>query len=99
MMDELPDRLTVAADRLTDAAQALRAAGAGAHDFGGDSDGVPGLLGSALHQRWTAALRARTDEIAAASARLAETSAAVRAIRREYAETDHLVSRRLQRRA
>jgi uncharacterized protein (DUF1501 family) len=98
-MEQLADRLEQAADTLTTLdkrmpVHAVAAGAFGAHDAGG---GLPGRLGRELHEHWRAVLDARSQEAAAASARLTDTAHSVREALRNYGDTDDLVRRRLTR--
>src|SRR3954471_23768720 len=96
-MDHLADRLDRAADTLATVDRRLPALTVAAAAFGADDAGVPGRLGRQLHARWAAVLEARGREAADLAGRLAEAAGAVRAVARDYALTDEMVRRRLER--
>ncbi|AGZ38677.1 type VII secretion target [Actinoplanes friuliensis] len=96
-MEKLAERLDSAADALTTVDRSLSAHAASASAFGADDEGVPGRLGRQLHERWLAVLAARSQEAAAAAARLTELAADVRLAAKNYTETDDEVARRIRR--
>ncbi|HET6480301.1 MAG TPA: hypothetical protein VFG35_09730 [Actinoplanes sp.] len=78
------------------AVPALSGAGGGAPGPGSAEagPGLPGQVGQALCDRWTAVLDARGREASSAAVRLAEMAHSVRTTRRRYAETDEAAERR-----
>jgi hypothetical protein len=96
-MDHLADRLDRAADTLTAVDKRMPALTVAATAFGASDAGVPGRLAHELHAHWTAVLDARSREAASAAARLADAAQSVRATSQHYADTDHMVRRRLTR--
>jgi hypothetical protein len=94
-MEELADRLDAAADLLTTVDRSVPTLSVAAGAFAADDAGLPGRLGRELHHRWTTVLDARAREAAAAATRLSGLAQAVRAARREYADTDDEVARRV----
>jgi excreted virulence factor EspC (type VII ESX diderm) len=96
-MDELADRLDQAAGTLTAVDHRLPARSIPPGSFGADDAGAPGRLGRELHAHWVAVLDARSQEATTAAARLSEVAQSVRVTRREYADTDETVRRRLMR--
>ena len=91
-MDHVADRLDQAADTMTALAREVPSLTVTPGLFAGA--GLPGQVGQALHERWTAVLEARTREASSAAVRLAEAARSVRTTRRHYAETDEAVERR-----
>ena len=98
-MDKLAQRLEGAADTLATMDRSVPALAVMAGAFGADEAGVPGRLGRRLHARWQAVLEARSQEAAAAGARLSDLAGSLRAAERMYAEADESVARRLEREA
>jgi excreted virulence factor EspC (type VII ESX diderm) len=96
-MDELADRLDRAAGTLTTVDRRLPGLSVAPGSFGADDAGTPGRLGRELHAHWAAVLGARGQEASSAAARLSEVARSVRVTRRQYAETDETVQRRLMR--
>ena len=102
-MDDLADRLDRAADTLTAVDKRMPALTVAATVFGVSGSnaaagaGLPERLGRELHTHWTAVLEARSREAASAAARLADAAQSVRDTPRQYADTDELVRRRLER--
>lgn len=96
-MDEVADRLDQAAGVLTAVDRGLPALSVTPESFGAGDAGVPGRLGHELHAHWAAVLGARSREAIDAASRLGEVAESVRTTRREYAETDETVQRRLMR--
>jgi hypothetical protein len=96
-MEDVADRLDQAADTLATVDRRMPALAVAAAAFGADDAGVPGRLGRALHERWTAVLDARGREAAGLAARLSEAAGAVRTTGREYVDTDDSVRRRIGR--
>ncbi|WP_127500099.1 hypothetical protein [Actinoplanes solisilvae] len=92
-MDHLADRLDQAADSLTALAREVPSLALAPDAFA--TQGLPGQVGRALHERWAAVLEARARETSSAAARLAEVARSVRTTRRHYAETDEAVERHL----
>ena len=96
-MDQVADRLDQAADTLATVDRAMPGLAVGARAFAADDGGVPGRLGRQLHDRWAAALEARSVEAAGLARQLAEAAGSVRATLRDYTDTDDAVRRRLAR--
>jgi hypothetical protein len=96
-MEELAERLDHAAGTLSAVDRRLPALSVEPWSFGADEAGAPGRLGWELHAHWVAVLNARAQEAASAASRLSEVAQSVRVTRRQYAETDETVQRRLMR--
>ncbi|MEV4345961.1 hypothetical protein AB0J83_15955 [Actinoplanes sp. NPDC049596] len=97
-MDHLAETLDGAADDLRTVERAMAQLTVPPGTFGeATPTGAPGRLGRDLHEHWTAAVAARAQEAAGASARLTAMATAVRAVRDDYLETDDAVRRRLAR--
>ena len=96
-MDELAERLDEAAGALTSVDRGLPALSVPPESFGAGATGAPGRLGQELHAHWAAVLDARSREATTAASRLSEVAESVRITRRQYAETDETVQRRLMR--
>ena len=92
MSDDLASRLDETAAMLVSVARDIRR---------GIAEARPAVagIGNLLQERWAVAVAARADESAAAADRVLEASAAVRATRRQYAETDEFAAHRLRRSA
>jgi hypothetical protein len=97
MDHHLADHLDRAAETLTTLDRRIPDLAVAAAAFGADDAGLPGRLGRRLHTHWAAALHARSEEARRLASRLTDTAQAVRTTMREYAETDELAQRRLQR--
>jgi alpha-D-ribose 1-methylphosphonate 5-triphosphate synthase subunit PhnG len=95
-MEQLADRLDAAADLLTTVDRAVPGLVVPAGSFAADDAGLPGRLGRDLHAHWAAVLDARSQEAAAAAARLADLAQSVRAAQHAYAATDADVARRAE---
>ncbi|MGX6605362.1 type VII secretion target [Micromonosporaceae bacterium Da 78-11] len=96
-MDQIADRLDQVADVLRAVDRQIPALSIAPGAFGADDAGTPGRLGRELHAHWAAVLDARSQEAAGAASRLSEVAQSVRITRRQYAETDETVQRRLKR--
>jgi hypothetical protein len=96
-MDHLADRLDRAADTLATLDRRLPVLAVAPVAFAADDAGLPGRLGRDLHAHWAAVLEARSRETARLGSRLSDAAGAVRATRRDYAETDQAAARRLTR--
>jgi hypothetical protein len=96
-MDRIADQLDRAAETLTILDHQLPNLTVAAAAFGADDAGLTGRLGHRLHAHWTAVLQARSEEAGRVASRLTDAAQAVRTTMREYAETDELAQRRLQR--
>jgi hypothetical protein len=98
------DSLAELAARLDRAAQTMAEAGAtladldpGSEAFGGAAPGRLGETGRALHAQLARAIGARSQEAAAAGARLADTAQALRWAAAGYLEVDDAARRRVER--
>ena len=98
MMDQLADRLDVAADALTAVNRSVPGLAVPPGAFGAADVGLPGRLGHDLHARWLAVLGARSREAADTAARLTDLAQSLRATSKDYADTDDEAARRVQRR-
>ena len=98
-MEQLSDRLQVAADLMTKVDRSVPALTVPAGAFAADDAGLPGRLGHQLHSHWAAVLTARAREAADAAAHLTDLAAALRETERQYAETDRSVGHRVERNA
>jgi hypothetical protein len=98
-MDQLADRLDLAADTLSAVDRSVPGLGVPPGAFGAADAGVPGRLGHDLHARWLAVLDARAREAADTAARLTGLAQSLRATSMAYADTDDEAARRVQRRA
>jgi hypothetical protein len=98
-MDHLAERLEQTADtlRTVDRRLPVHAVPAAALGASGTGGGLPGRLGRELHRHWAAVLDARAHEAVSAAGRLDDIAQSVQATRRQYADTDDLVRRRLTR--
>jgi hypothetical protein len=96
-MDHLAESLDRAAGDLRAVERAVAPLTVPPDSFAETSPGSPGRVGRALHEHWSAAVAARAQEAAGASARLTAMATAVRASRDDYRETDDAVRRRLAR--
>jgi len=96
-MEQLADRLHVAADELAAADRSMSALTVPAGVFAADDAGLPGRVGRQLHAHWSAVLTARAHEAADAAARLTDLAEAIRETKRDYAETDESVGRNVER--
>ncbi|GAA0521121.1 hypothetical protein Ade02nite_64800 [Paractinoplanes deccanensis] len=96
-MDHLAESLDRAADDLRGVERAAAALTVPPGAFADAAAGLPGRLGQSLREHWAAAVAARAQEAARASARLTAMAASIRAARDDYAATDDSVRRRLAR--
>ena len=96
-MEQLADRLHVAADALATVDRSMPALTVPPGAFAAADAGLPGRLGRQLHAHWSAVLTARAHEAADAAARLADLAEAIRETKRDYAETDESVGQRVER--
>jgi hypothetical protein len=94
---EFAARLDVAAVALTRASTTLAGLDPGRVAFGGEAGGRMGEIGRALHAQLTAAIGARSNEAAAASAGVAETAQALHQAAAAYVDADTAARRRLGR--
>jgi len=96
-MEQLAERLESAADALTTVDRSLSVHAAPPGAFGADDEGVPGRIGTQLHDRWAAVLAARSREAAETAKRLSDLAADVRMTAKNYTETDDETARRVRR--
>ena len=96
-MDRLADEVENAVAALATVDRNVTALAAGAAVFAAGEAGRPGRIGHRLHAHWGALLSARAREAADAAEHLAGVALSVRAVVRDYAETDESVARRLRR--
>jgi len=99
MMDELADRIELAADTLASVDRSVTGLAVPPTVFAADDRGVPGRLGRDLHSRWSAVLDARAREAADTATRLTDLAQSLRATAKDYADADDAAARRIQRRA
>lgn len=85
---QLADRLESAGNRLTAGAGALADTDPGARVFGADQPGRLGVVGRALHQRWSGAIGGREREAAAHGARLVDAADLLRTAASRYESVD-----------
>jgi hypothetical protein len=93
----LSSTLDAAADALTTVDRGVAALTVPAGAFGADDAGAPGRIGRELYARWHAMLAARSREAVDAAAMLTGLAADLRTTARQYAETDEVAGRRLER--
>lgn len=87
-LHDLAGRVAAAGDDLTGAGGRLAALDPGARAFGADATGVLGDLGRTLHERYAAALTARSREAAAHGARLVDLADSLRTAATGYADVE-----------
>jgi hypothetical protein len=94
---DLAGRVAAAGDDLAGAGGRLAALDPGARAFGADATGVLGDLGRVLHERYAAALTARSREAAAHGARLVDLADSLRTAATGYADVEDTLRDRYRR--
>ena len=99
MLEQLAERLDLAADTLTAVDRSVPGLVVPPGTFGAADAGVPGRLGRDLHTRWLTVLGARAREAADTATRLTDLAQSLRATSKDYADTDDEAARRVHRSA